>query len=92
MNRKELVENVAQEAGLEAAQAEAAVTAVLGGVVAAVAKGEKVSLHGFGTFETRHRAARQGRNPQTGEAIEIAASTAPAFKPASAFKQAVSQN
>lgn len=90
MNRKDLVETVAREAGLSAAQADSAVTATLDAVVAAVAKGEKVSLAGFGTFESRDRAARAGRNPQTGEAIEIAASTAPAFKPASAFKQAVS--
>jgi DNA-binding protein HU-beta len=90
MNRKDLVETVAREAGLTSAQADTAVTAALDSVVAAVAKGEKVSLAGFGTFEPRERAARAGRNPQTGEAIEIAASTAPAFKPASAFKQAVS--
>lgn len=89
MNRKELVETVAREADLTPTQAEAAVGALLDGVVAAVAKGEKVTLPGFGTFETRHRAARSGRNPQTGEAIEIAASDAPAFKPAAAFKQAV---
>ena len=89
MNRKDLVQTVAHEAGLSTAQAEAAVTATLDGVVAAVAKGDKVSLAGFGTFEQRNRAARSGRNPQTGEALEIAASVAPAFKPASAFKQAV---
>lgn len=90
MNRKELVELVAREADLTAVQADAAVTATLAGVVAAVANGEKVSLPGFGAFEARHRAARSGRNPQTGEAIQIAASDAPAFKPATAFKQAVS--
>ncbi|PVG81892.1 integration host factor subunit alpha [Nocardioides gansuensis] len=89
MNRKELVETVAREAGLTAAQATAAVAAVLDGVVTSVARGEKVNLPGFGTFELRHRAARSGRNPQTGEAMEIAASDAPAFKPAAAFKQAV---
>jgi DNA-binding protein HU-beta len=89
MNRKDLVETVAREAGLTASQADAAVTATLDGVVAAVANGDRVSLPGFGTFEVRHRAARSGRNPQTGEAIEIAASDAPAFKPATAFKRAV---
>ena len=78
MNRKDLAQAVAQEAGLSAAQADAAVAA-----------GEKVSLAGFGTFEQRSRVARSGRNPQTGEALEIAASVAPAFKPAAAFKQAV---
>ncbi len=90
MNRKELVERVAREAGLTAAQAESAVTATLEGVVAAVAGGEKVTLSGFGTFETRHRAARSGRNPQTGAPLEIAASQTPGFKPATAFKRAVS--
>jgi DNA-binding protein HU-beta len=90
MNRKDLVEKVARAAELSNAQADAALTAVLDGVVAAVAAGEKVTLAGFGTFEQRHRAARSGRNPQTGEAMEIAASDAPAFKPATAFKQAVS--
>ena len=90
MNRKDLVQTVAQEAGLSAAQADTAVSATLDAVVAAVAAGEKVSLSGFGTFEQRSRAARSGRNPQTGEPLEIAASVAPAFKPASAFKQAVS--
>ncbi len=89
MNRKDLVETVAREAGLSAAQADAAVAAALDGVVAAVAAGDKVTLPGFGSFEPRERAARSGRNPQTGEALEIAASVAPAFKPAAAFKQAV---
>ena len=55
-----------------------------------VAKGEKVTLPGFGTFETRERSAREGRNPQTGETMQIAASTAPAFKAGSALKKAVS--
>ncbi|QZY30115.1 HU family DNA-binding protein [Nocardioides coralli] len=91
MNRKDLVENVARQAELTATQAEAAVGAVIDGVVGAVAAGDKVSLSGFGTFEPRHRAARSGRNPQTGEALEIAATVAPAFKPASAFKQAVAE-
>jgi DNA-binding protein HU-beta len=90
MNRKELVETVARETGLTAAQADAALGAVVNGVVSAVANGDKVTVPGFGTFERRHRAARSGRNPQTGEAMEIAASEAPAFKPAAAFKQAVS--
>lgn len=90
MNRKELVEAVVGETDLTAAQADAALGAVLDGVVTAVAAGEKVTLPGFGTFERRERAARSGRNPQTGEPIEIAANAGPAFKPASAFKQAVS--
>lgn len=90
MNRKDLVDAVARETDLSNAQADAAVGAVISGIIDTLAKGEKVSLSGFGTFETRQRAARQGRNPQTGESIEIAASTSPAFKPATAFKRAVS--
>lgn len=90
MNRKELVDQVARAAELSTAQADAAVAAVLEGVVAAVAQQDRVTLAGFGTFEARHRQARSGRNPQTGEVMEIAASVAPAFKPAAAFKQAVS--
>lgn len=90
MNRKELVDHVARTAEMSVADAETAVSAVLEGVIGAVAGQDKVTLAGFGTFEARHRQARSGRNPQTGETIEIAASIAPAFKPAAAFKQAVS--
>ena len=89
MNRKDLVETVAREAGLSATQADAALSAALDGVVGAVAAGDKVTLPGFGTFEQRARAARAGRNPQTGAVLEIAATVAPRFKPAAAFKQAV---
>jgi len=89
MNRNELNETVAREADLSAAQAQVAVTAALAAVVDAVASGQRVNLPGFGIFEPRERSARTGRNPQTGEEIQIAASVAPAFKPASAFKQRV---
>ena len=88
MNRKDLVETVAREADLSTAQADAALKALVDGVVAAVAGGDKVTIAGFGTFESRQRSARTGRNPQTGETMEIAASVAPAFKPAAGFKQA----
>ncbi len=91
MNRKDLVETIAREADLSTAQADAALKALVDGVVAAVAAGDKVAIAGFGTFESRQRSARTGRNPQTGETMEIAASVAPAFKPAAGFKQAVSQ-
>jgi DNA-binding protein HU-beta len=91
MNKTELRDAVSQQAELSNSQAEKAVQAVLDAIVGAVAKGEKVTLPGFGTFEARERSARQGRNPQTGETMEIAASTAPAFKAGSAFKQAVSK-
>lgn len=90
MNRTELREAIATETGLSGAQADQALTAVLDTITSALAKGEKVTLPGFGTFETRERSARQGRNPQTGATIDIAASTAPAFKPGAALKKAVS--
>lgn len=89
MNRKELVETVAREAGLTATQVDAALGAVLDTVTGAVADGDRVVLAGFGTFERRDRAARSGRNPQTGEAMEIPAGVSPAFKPGAAFTQAV---
>lgn len=91
MNRVELIENVAREAGLTQKDATAAVGAALEAIVAAVAAGERVQLPGFGTFESRERSARTGRNPRTGEEISIAASVAPAFKPASAFKERVAR-
>ena len=91
MNRKDLVETIAQRAGLSSAQADAALTALVAGVSDAVASGDRVAVAGFGTFEPRERSARTGRNPQTGQPIEIAASVAPAFKPATAFKQAVAK-
>jgi len=89
VNRKELAQTIARESDLTVAQAEAAVTIALDSIVEAVADGEAVVLTGLGTFERRHRAARSGRNPQTGEAIKIAASNAPAFKPAAGFKRLV---
>lgn len=89
MNRTDLVNTVAEGAGLSAQQAAAAVTATLDGIARAVAAGDPVTLAGFGTFEARQRAARAGRNPQTGEPLEIPASVAPAFKPAAAFRRLV---
>ena len=89
MNRKDLAAVIAVRTDLTADQADAALTAALDGIVTATASGERVSLSGFGTFERRHRAARSGRNPQTGEVIEIPASDVPAFKPATAFKNTV---
>lgn len=91
MNRVELNQTVAQAAEITQAQAKAAVDAALEAIVAAVAAGERVQLPGFGTFESRERAARTGRNPRTGEELTIAASVAPAFKPASAFKERVAR-
>ncbi len=73
MNKSELVAAVAKEAGLSKADAEKAVKATFGAIEAALVEGEKVQLIGFGTFEVRERAARTGRNPQTGEEVQIAA-------------------
>lgn len=90
MNKKELVDQVAGSTDLAKGDAEAAVSAVFDAIGKALAGGDKVAVAGFGTFETRERAARTGRNPQTGETIEIAASTSPAFKAAAALKKQVS--
>ncbi|BAZ93977.1 DNA-binding protein HU-beta [Thiohalobacter sp. COW1] len=89
MNKAELIDAVADAANLSKADATRAVDAVLDSVTGALKKGEQVSLVGFGTFEVRERAARQGRNPQTGATIQIAASKAPAFKAGKALKDAV---
>ncbi len=89
MNKPELVEAVAEKAGITKKDSEKAVAAVLEGIADTLAKGEKVQLVGFGTFEVRHRNAREGRNPSTGEAIKIAAQNVPAFKPGKALKDLV---
>lgn len=89
MNKVELIAAVAEKAGLTKKDAEKAVAAVVGSIEAALVAGEKVQLIGFGTFEVRERAARVGRNPQTKEAIEIAASKQPVFKAGAALKNAV---
>ena len=88
-NKAELVSNVATATGLTKKDATAAVDAVFSSIQASLAKGEKVQLIGFGNFEVRQRAARKGRNPQTGEEINIPASKVPAFKPGKALKDAV---
>ena len=92
MNKTELRDAVAEAADLSAAQADRALNAVLDSITSSLASGEKVTLPGFGTFETRDRAARQGRNPQTGATIDIAASTTPAFKAGAQLKQAVNKS
>ncbi|MDF9715061.1 HU family DNA-binding protein [Nocardioides sp. ChNu-153] len=89
MNKKELVDQVAEATGLGKGEAESAANAVFDAIGKALAAGDKVAVAGFGTFETRERAARTGRNPQTGEEIQIAASTTPAFKAAAALKKTV---
>jgi DNA-binding protein HU-beta len=87
MNRSDLVATIAESADLTTAQATAALDATLEAIMAGVAAGSTVSLPGFGTFEARERAARTGRNPQTGEAIEIAAGRTPGFKAGAKFKE-----
>ncbi len=89
MNKTELVAAVAAKAGISKKDADAAVAAVFASVTDALAKGDKVQLIGFGTFEVRAREARQGRNPKTGAAMTIAASKVPAFKAGAALKAAV---
>ena len=89
MNKSELIDAVASSADLSKAAATKAVDALLDTVADSLKKGEQVTLVGFGTFEVRARAARTGRNPQTGEAISIKASNAPAFKAGKALKDAV---
>ena len=88
-NKAQLVSDVATATGLTKKDATAAVDAVFDSVQATLAKGEKVQLIGFGNFEVRERAARKGRNPQTGQEIQIPASKVPAFKPGQALKDAV---
>ena len=89
MNKHELVVAIAEKAEMSQASAEKALKSIIEATVAEVAKKGKVQLIGFGTFEARERAARTGKNPQTGKPIKIAAATVPAFKPGKAFKEAV---
>ena len=91
MNKSELINAVAEKAALSKKDSEAAVTAALDAITAALADGDEVRLVGFGTFEVKKREARMGRNPKTKEPIPIAASKVPAFKPGKAFKDAVAE-
>ena len=88
-NKAELVSEVASKTKLTKKEVAAAVDAIFGSIQDNLAKGEKVQLIGFGTFEARKRNARTGKNPQSGEAIEIPAATVPAFKAGKAFKDMV---
>jgi len=90
LNKAELISNVAEKTDLSKKEAEKAVSAVLASIEEAMAKGDKVQLVGFGTFEIRERAARKGRNPQTGDEINIAAARVPVFKAGKALRDAVS--
>ncbi len=92
MNKAELIASVAEKTGFTKKDSEAAVNAFVSCVEEALVNGEKVQLIGFGTFETRERKARQGRNPRKpGETIEIAASKAPVFKAGKALKDSVNK-
>ena len=86
MNKAEFIAGVAEKAGLTRKQAEAAVSAFTQTVAEALKAGDKVQLMGFGTFEIKDRPARTGRNPATGESIEIAASKTPVFKAGKSLK------
>jgi DNA-binding protein HU-beta len=90
MNKAELIEAVAAAAEISKKDATAAVDAVLDSVKSAVAKGDKVSISGFGIFEKSERSARTGRNPQTGAAVQIAATSVPKFRAGAEFKKIVS--
>ena len=89
MNKAELVAAIADKTELSKKDSEKALKAFIDVVTEELKKGEKVQLVGFGTFETSERAAREGRNPQTGETMKIPASTAPRFKAGKALKDAV---
>ncbi len=89
MNKADLVNHVAASAGLSKTSAADAVEAVIGGITGALQQGQAVSLVGFGTFSVAERAARTARNPRTGEAIDVPASSAPKFKAGKALKDAV---
>lgn len=90
MNKTELVNAVSEKSGLSKKDSTKAVDSLFDTIAEALKDGDKVSLIGFGNFEVRDRAARKGRNPQTGAEIDIPASKTPAFKPGKALKDAVS--
>ncbi|WP_238797016.1 HU family DNA-binding protein [Acinetobacter pittii] len=89
MNKSELIKHIASTASLTQAQATAALNAFESGVTKALATGEDVALIGFGTFTVKERAARTGRNPKTGEELQIAAAKVPSFKAGKTLKESV---
>jgi DNA-binding protein HU-beta len=89
MNKSELIEATAKAADISKAAAERALSAMIDAVVKSVSKGDNVTLVGFGTFKSAKRAARNGKNPKTGEALKIAATTVPKFSAGTGFKAAV---
>lgn len=91
MTKKEIVEAVSASAGISKKDTAAVIDSLLAAITDAVVKGESVQFVGFGTFESHKRNARVGKNPATGEKIDIPASTVPAFKAGKAFKDAVNK-
>ena len=89
MNKSELIDAIAAAADLPKASAGRALDAVVDSITESLKKGDPVALVGFGTFAVKHRAARAGRNPQTGETIQIKAANVPGFKAGKALKEAV---
>ena len=89
MTKPELMNQIAEKASLSKKDAAAAVTSLIATITETLQAGEKIAIPSLGTFEVRERAARTGKNPRTGEAVEIAAKKIPAFKPAKALKDAV---
>ncbi|KUO96403.1 HU family DNA-binding protein [Ferroacidibacillus organovorans] len=87
MNKIDLVNKISEKSGLKKKDVELTVNTLLDSISEALAAGDKVQLIGFGTFETRKRKARSGRNPQTGESIEIPESSIPAFKPGNKLRE-----
>lgn len=89
MNKAELITSMAEKSGLTKKDAEKALNSFVESVQEALMQGDKVQLVGFGTFEVRERGSRKGRNPQTGEEIEIPAASVPAFKAGKALKDSI---
>lgn len=92
MNKQELAAYVAEQAGLSTAAAQRAIEACFECITTSLQKNEPVKIVGFGTFDAAQRAAREGRNPQTGETLKIAASVQAKFKPGQALKDALNNN
>lgn len=91
MNKTELIAAAAEASGLTKKDTEKAINAAIEAITAALVKGDKVQIAGFGSFEVKDREARTGRNPHTGEAIEIAATRVPGFKASKTLKDAVAK-
>ena len=91
MNKAELIDAIAAKASITKKEADAVVTATVDAIMEALSSGDKVTLVGFGSFEVRERSAREGRNPSTGQVIQIPATKVPAFSPGKLFKEKVAE-